>query len=287
MSFDNFKEKVWAAGIQTELERLHVFAADTNREYEGVIKNLGDTVRIKNVGKPTIAEHDMYEDGRAITLSDPEEVADGNISVVVDHYATLNFKVDDIDKAQGASEVMDALKGEVSEGIADVHDRFIANLLKGAIGISTYNDEYNSGNVVTLTKDNLFGIVDLMQQMLFENDVKTTTPLVLTLPPWVNTLFRQGFIHTDQDNSAVLRNGKVGQYGNIELKMSNNVPKDGDGNWYIPLKTNRAIAFVHQATHLEPYRPEKGFSDALKGLDIYGGKIVRPKELTVLKCKPN
>lgn len=286
MAFDNFKEKVWAEGIQMELDTLHVFGDGVNREYEGEIKDLGDTVRIKQIGKPTMTVGDMA-DGRDITLSDPEEVPESALSVVVDHYITFNYMVQDIDKAQGAKNVMSSLNRETSEGIADVHDKFIADLAKATPGIATYNDKFNSGNVVTLTKDNLFNVVDLAQQMLFENNVSPNTPLELIFSPWVNTLFRQSFIKMDTDNSGVLKNGKVGMYGAINLKMSNNVAVDGSGNFYIQLRTKRAIAFINQETHLEPYRPEKKFSDAMKGLDLYGGKIVRPKEIVTIICKPN
>lgn len=294
MSYDNFKQKVWAAGIQKELERLHIFADGVNKEYSGVIKNLGDTVRIKQLGKPTITTDVFKADTRGLTLDPAETVPDSNISVVVDHRSTFNFKVDDIDEAQGAQGVMEALKGEVSEGLADEQDRYIAGLVNptangsgNKVGIVTYNDKYNSGNVVTLTKDNLFSVVDLAQQYLFEQDVSTNTQLELIMPPWINTLFRQNFIATDTDNSGVLKNGKVGMYGAINLKMSNNVSKDGDGNYYVQLRTNRAIAFVEQVTHIEPYRPDLEFTDALKGFNLWGGKIVRPKEMITIVCKPS
>ena len=202
MSYGNFKEKVWAAGIQRELERLHIFADGVNKEYTGTIKNLGDTVRIKTLGKPTITTTNIVDDGRDITLSAPETVPDGAVSLVIDHRSTFNFKVDDIDEAQGAKGVMEALKNETSEGLADEQDRFIADLVKGDVAVQTYNSKFNSGNVVTLTKDNLFSVVDLAQQALFENDVNFSSPLDLIIPPWVNTLFRQNFI-----NSKMKENG--------------------------------------------------------------------------------
>ena len=278
MSYDNFKEKVWATGIQMDLDRLHVFVADTNREYEGVIKDLGDTVRIKNVGKPTILTHDMHEDGRYVTLNDPEKVPDSTVSVVVDHYSTFNYEVPDIDKAQGAKGVMEALNKETSEGLADVHDKFVADLVKGNVGVQ----KYNGGTATALTADNIFGILDACQQVLFENDVKTNTKITVTVPPFVHTLLRQGYIKTDTDNSSMLKNGEVARYGSMIIKMSNNVAKDDNGNYLIQVKTDRAIAFVNQFTKIVPYSPEKSFSDAVKGLDLFGGKIVRPKELIVL-----
>ena len=280
MSYDNFKEKVWAAGIQMDLDRLHVFVADTNREYEGVIKDLGDTVRIKNVGKPTIETHDMHEDGRYVTLSDPERVPDSTVSVVVDHYATFNYEVPNIDQAQGAKGVMEALNRETSEGLADVHDLFVSNLVKGTSGVQMYK----GGQAQTLSVDNIFGIFDAAQQVLFENDVTPSTKVTITVPPFVHTILRQGFIKTDTDNSQMLKNGEVARYGNMIIKMSNNVARDTDGNYLIHVKTDRAIAFVNQFTKIVPYSPEKSFGDAVKGLDLYGGKIVRPKELIVLKA---
>lgn len=284
MSYNNFIEKIWAKGIQTELERLHVFADGVNREYEGVIKNLGDTVRIKNVGKPTITRGTLADVKRSIVLGDPEDVPDGAVSVVVDQYSTFNYKVEDIDKAQGAGDVMDALNKETSEGLADEHDKFIANLVLGDAGVKMYN----GGTPITLTKDNVFEVLDLAQQGLWENDVNPTTGLTTIVPPWVHTLLRQGYIKTDTDNSQMLQNGMVAKYGNIGIKMSNNVATKKVSNadvWYIQMRTDRAIAFVNQATHLEPYRPEKGFSDAMKGLDLFGGKIVRPKEIITIPVK--
>lgn len=284
MSYNNFIEKIWAKGIQTELERLHVFADGVNREYEGVIKNLGDTVRIKNVGKPTITVGDITEVKRDITLGDPEEVPDGAVSLVVDHFATFNYMVQDIDKAQGAGDVMDALNKETSEGLADEHDKFISNLVLGDTGVQLYN----GGTATALTKDNIFETLDLAQQVLYEADVKPTTGVTVIVPPWVHTLLRQGYIKTDTDNSEMLKNGQVARYGNMTIKMSNNVAQkkvSSTDTWFIQMRTDRAIAFVNQATHLEPYRPEKKFSDAMKGLDLFGAKIVRPKEIITIPVK--
>lgn len=284
MSYNNFIEKIWAKGIQTELERLHVFADGVNREYEGVIKNLGDTVRIKNVGKPTITVGDITEVKRDITLGDPEEVPDGAVSLVVDHFATFNYMVQDIDKAQGAGDVMDALNKETSEGLADEHDKYISQLVLGDTGVQLYN----GGTATALTKDNIFETLDLAQQVLYEADVKPTTGVTVIVPPWVHTLLRQGYIKTDTDNSEMLKNGQVARYGNMTIKMSNNVAQkkvSSTDTWFIQMRTDRAIAFVNQATHLEPYRPEKKFSDAMKGLDLFGAKIVRPKEIITIPVK--
>ena len=88
----------------------------------------------------------------------------------------------------------------------------------------------------------------------------------------------------DTDNSKILKNGKVAMYGNITIKMSNNVAKDGNTS-LIQVKTKRAIAYAKPLTHTEPYRPENGFADAVKGFILFGAKIVRPKEMVVANVK--
>ena len=66
--------------------------------------------------------------------------------------------------------------------------------------------------------------------------------------------------------------------------MSNNVYKTGTDS-LIMLRTDKAIAFANPLTHVEPYRPDNSFSDAVKGFVLYGGTIARPKEMVVLNCK--
>ena len=91
-------------------------------------------------------------------------------------------------------------------------------------------------------------------------------------------------MHLDTDNSAMLENGRVGKYGNVIVRMSNNVYKDQSNRSLFQLKTDRAIAYAKPMTHTEPYRPEKKFSDAVKGFILFGTKIVRPKEMIILNC---
>ena len=45
------------------------------------------------------------------------------------------------------------------------------------------------------------------------------------------------------------------------------------------LRTNKAIAFAGQIDKVEAYRPQDAFSDAIKGLYVFGAKIVRPEQI--------
>ena len=83
----------------------------------------------------------------------------------------------------------------------------------------------------------------------------------------------------------MIKNGYVGRYNNLYIKVSNNTHKNAENGSDIMIRTQRAVAFANPLTHVEPYRPEKRFADAVKGFVLYGTKIVRPKELIVLNCK--
>lgn len=277
MSYANFKAKVWSKAIDKELARVCVFAADTNQQYSGEIKGIGDTVRILNVAKPTVNIHNM-SDGD-ITLASPEKVADTSVSLVVDKAAYFNYSVEDIDAAQGAGKVLAVLNDEASDEVANVIDKAIADLSLGKTGVQ----KYATANTV-VTKDNILSILDGMQQKLFENDVPTTAKVSITLPPWMFTLLRQAYTNLDTDNSEMMKNGQVARYSGMTIRMSNNVAKNSSNHYFVQAKTDKAIALAMSEAHTEPFRPEGGFKDAVKGFKMFGCKVVRPQEMVTLEC---
>lgn len=274
MSYANFVPKIWAKAIERELERKLVFAEDCNRQYEGDVKQMGDTVKILGVGKPTITK----QKGGSIILPDAETVEDTSVEMQINNVAYFNFLVDDIDKRQAVGGLMDALNAEATQGLAGEMDKDIAALAGTKDAKKLYSD-YKAVNA-----DNVLGTLDLALQMLQENDVPADAKIVATVPPWFLTHLRTAYTKLDTDNSDLLKNGKVGRYNNILIKMSNNVYSTASGS-NIMVRTERAVAFANPLTHTEPYRPEKRFSDAVKGYVLYGTKIVRPKELMILNVK--
>lgn len=274
MSYANFVPKIWAKAIERELERKLVFAEDCNRQYEGDVKQMGDTVKILGVGKPTISK----QKGGSIILPDAENVEDTSVEMQINTVAYFNFLVDDIDKRQAVGGLMDALNTEATQELASEMDKDIAALAGTRDAKKLYSD-YKAVNA-----DNVLGTLDFALQMLQENDVPADAKIVATVPPWFLTHLRTAYTKLDTDNSDLLKNGKVGRYNNILIKMSNNVYSTASGS-NIMVRTERAVAFANPLTHTEPYRPEKRFSDAVKGYVLYGTKIVRPKELMILNVK--
>lgn len=279
MAFNNFKPLIWETGIEEELKRLHVFVADTNQKYTGEVKQRGDAVKILMAGRPKITEITGDMD---VLLDDPEVVEDGSTTLKVDHMSHFNFYVGDVDKAQANGEIEGLLKGEATEGLNDKMDRLVAGLAADPLA----HKMYAASSAPTLDKDNIFTEFDKGLQKLYENDVPMSANISITLPPAVYMTLKQAYQEHDMDNSDYNVNGKVAKYGNATIKMSNNCYKDSKtGLWYLQIKTNRAIGFANPLTHVEAYRPEKRFGDAIKGFTIYGGKIIRSDEMVVLNCK--
>lgn len=277
MSYANFIPTVWNEAINRDLERNCVFVEDCNREYEGQVSKKGDQVTILGVGKPTIkaiAKKDRNND-----IDAAEEIEDTSVFMVIDQIRYFNYKVGDIDKKQAVGGLMDALSKETSEGLANEVDRHIANQAKENDAVKLYS------TVKQVTKENVLEVFDEAIKHLYKNDVKESTKVVATIDPDFYFILKKAYRELDTDNSALLKNGKVGMYGKVTVKMSNNVAKDSSGNSLIQVKTQRAIAYAQPITHTEAYRPEKGFSDAVKGYILFGSKIVRPKEMVVMNVK--
>lgn len=284
MSYQNFIPTVWNEQIDRELERLCVFAEDCNTKYEGKVKEKGESVKILGVGKPTIRS--IAKADRNNDIEAAETIEDTSIIMVIDQIRYFNYKVGDIDKAQAVGGIMDALQEETSEGLANEVDTYIANLAKEKQAVKLYG---TAPKVVVAKTEasgerNVLRVLDDAAKALYKNDVKTSTPIIATVDVDFYMAFREAYGDKDTDNSKILKNGKVAMYGNITIKMSNNVAKDGNTS-LIQVKTKRAIAYAKPLTHTEPYRPENGFADAVKGFILFGAKIVRPKEMVVANVK--
>lgn len=279
MSYQNFIPAQWASAIERDLEKLHVYAEDTNRKYEGVVAEAGDSVKILGIGKPTIKHIDRANSNDDIDGA--EIIEDQSDFMPINQIAYFNYMIGDIDKRQAKGGLDAVLSQETSEELADDVDMYLANLVKTTKGVKLITGAANAA--ITLTKDNIRSTIDEAVKWLYTQNVKRSTKLVATLSPAAYMLLKEAVLNLDTDNSKLLKNGYVGQYGNVYIKMTNNVAKDASGNELLHVKTQRAISYVHAHTHTEPYRPEKKFADAIKGFILYDAKITRMKEICALK----
>ena len=125
--------------------------------------------------------------------------------------------------------------------------------------------------------------IDAAILKLRENDVPTNMEVVIELPWFMYNIFKDNLIELKTNNDKLLERGIISMYDGCYVRPSNNLHVDGEGNYYCMVRTHDAIAFASGIDKVEAYRPHNGFEDAVKGLNTFGAKIVRPKELAVFK----
>lgn len=272
MSVKNFIPQIWSARLLANLDKNLVYANAVNRDYEGEIKKFGDTVKINQMGDVTVKD---YKGG---VIEDPEELNSNQTILTIDQAKYFNFKVDDVDKAQANVTLVDKGMGRASYAVQDVIDKFIAALVKDA--------KIKVGNTSKPTEITVANAYDTLVDLGVELDNKNVPRVgrFVILPP-----FYLGLLSKDPrftKDFKILENGVVdgATVSGFKIMMSNNVPFSA-GNYSIMAGTDMAISFAGQVTEVEAYRPEKSFSDAMKGLYVFGAKVTQPDCLACLTAK--
>lgn len=276
MAMTNFIPTVWDETIRREKVAKDVFAENCNRKYEGTLAEKGDSVKILGVKAPTIRTLDKKD--RNGNIGDVEEIVEDSITMHVNQIAYYNYGVNDFDKREAIDGVMDAVKKSTAEQLSNTTDRYIANLAKDKLAVKSQETVVDESNVLKF--------IDGAIQHLYEKNVSDNTKITLTVSPRFYFILKRAYADLDTNNHDLIKNGRVGMYGKVIVKMSNNVAKSDDGTKdFIMLRTDDAIAYVESDVHSETYRPEKGFKDCIKGYILYDAMIVRPDELYVLQAK--
>ncbi len=276
MAFSNFIPEVWSARLLEHLDKVHVYAGLLNRDYEGDIRAFGDTVHINQLGNITINDYDGTD------IEDPEELDGTQQNLVIDQAKYFNFQIKDIDNAQSNPKLVDSAMQRASYDMNDVIDQYLAGLLLA--GCDAGNVLTTDTTVVTPTAETAYDYLVDLGTVLSENNVPMLGRWVV-LPAWFHALLLKDprFVGNGTGyNQAILQGGLVGEAAGFQIHLSNNVPNADGANYKILAGTNAAGSFAEQLVELEAYRMEKNFSDAVKGLHVYGAKVVQPRALAVL-----
>lgn len=267
----NFQQTIWSKSILRSLNKITSLRNHCNFQYEKDSKNAKE-VKILSVNRPTIR---TYVPGTAITR---ESATDSSQLLQLNQYRYFNFEVEDIVKAQSVPGLMEALTDEAGKGLAEEGDKYVAEVVKTGVTAG----EVHASASITLTKDNAMASVEEGFAHLYGNDCKVSDMFYLELAPVVFTTYRQSLTELSTNNPEILKKGAVGKINNAYVCIENLLPSD-DTDYYNILRTEKAIAFAEQIDKVEHYRPEDAFTDAVKGLYVFGAKIVRPKEIYVMK----
>lgn len=263
MSYKNFQPLIWGKYIQKALHRVTVFKNDCDFQFEGQAKQ-GAQLKILGVVPPTIKD---YVPGKEIDA--PETPKDASVYLKIDQYKYFSYGIEDIDKAQSTG-VMDSLADEAVLEMADIEDSFCAKEIAKGAGIKLPETKIT-------TAAEMKDYIDEMFVKGWENSLNKRV-CTLYLDPMSYNLFEKNLSEIKTDNTRQITTGTVGMYRNAHVKLSNNIFTE-NAHQQIILKSSKGFAYANGIDKLEPFRPEKGFSDAVKGLNTYGGKIVRPKEI--------
>ena len=275
MAITNFIPTVWSENLLTALDKKYIGVANCSRDYEGDIKNQGSVVKICGVGEITVSDYTKDTD-----MSAPQALDDTVTELVIDQAKFFNFQIDDVEKTQCTPKLMEAAMKSAAAAVADQADKYVYSLY-GSAASTVYHDDLNDGKLV----DSILRA----RQILYENNVSDSTEVVLEVSPMVASVLLKEKLALG--NNEVLDNGYLGSIAGCKIFVSNNIVKTttdmGDIKYKCLMRTTRAIAFAEQISEIEAYRPEKRFADALKGLHLYGAKVVYPKEMVTLDiCLP-
>ncbi len=273
MAFNNFIPSVWATKIEEERDGLLVASKLCNRQYEGDIKHVGDKVKINGVSRPTITDYDDVAG-----LAEMERPKDQSTLLEITQQKAFHFYVGDIDRRQSMGDIMEAEKKEAAAGLAEAMDSFIYGHYKEAGIVST---------VESLTASNIMSTISGVLAKLWKNKVPRNEKISLEATPEFVEKLMLANVLVNTGNSGIITNGVVGtlKVFNVDVYMSTNIHHDSTNGDCIFVRTNKAIAMADSLKEIKAYEPANYFGEAVKGLQVYGAKVVRPSELAVIKVK--
>lgn len=277
MAITNFIPEIWSAQLLSSLKKTLVFAGPgvVQRDYEGEITQAGDTVKITSISRPTVGTYTKNS-----TTINPENLTDAQRSLLIDQSKYFAFEIDDVDLRQSANggALMQEAATEAAYALADTADQYVAGLYTGV----------DSGNAIgtTAITSSTLAVTNLINLVVkLDNSNVPKQGRYVIVPPWYHGLLLGSDIFHRVDasgNDGTLRNGIVGRAFGLDVLVSNNCANVTGDDWIVQAGHPSALAFAEQIVKTEAYRPENAFSDALKGLHLYGAKLVRPTAIATL-----
>lgn len=285
---DELIPEVWSLSLNKKLDQSGVAMKAVNKIYEKDIKNFGDTVNIGEIGDVTITDYS-------------EDVSDGGVTyqrvdatsqqLKLDQSKAFGIFLSDITMEQSKIKDLQAkFEARAKTAIDLVKDTFI---LSAFSEIATDN-KYKKGTAVKLTPDNAYSVFVWLAKTLKNNNaiqVKNdqvfksnqaageAMPYVI-INPDVEAILLQSpdFIHATNAGDRVLREGSIGSIAGLDVLVSTNLPRQTN-NVNVMAGINEAIAYAGNVSKVEVMRDPKFFGTNVRGLYVYGKKVVLPKAL--------
>jgi len=303
----NFQAEIYSQKVLKFFRRASVVEDITNTDYAGEIENYGDTVRI--IKEPTVSIS-AYTRGAVVT---PQDLADDEITLEVDQAQAFAFKVDDIEERQSHVnfEAMATSSGAFS--LKRNYDKNVLQAMldgagiKGASGsIETDSNLGTASTPVTVAGsdagDDVVNLMALMARKLDEQDVPEENRWFVAPPRVYENLYKAGAkiveVQVTGDDTSPLRNGLVTNqkimgftlYKSNALRQSADattttdmvsVSGVGTGENVVLAGHISACATANSIAKTEVIRDPDSFADVVRGLHVYGRKVLRPESLVL------
>jgi len=268
----HFIPEVFSKKLQAKFYAQTVLSEVTTNEYEGEISGLGNKVNIRAVPAVTVADY-----SGSLSYSD---VTSSTIELDINKAKSYAFKVDDILKRQADIDFMNEAAKDAAQNMKiEIEKDVFANVAAG----SSLTD-INGGTPATVSTSNVLGFILEAGQTLDENNIPEEDRFMIINPATASILkqteLRQAYL--TGDSVSPLRNGFIGMVDRFKMYVSNNLSTTAgvtSGLFGHP----KAIAYASQMTNTETVRLESSFGDGVRGLAVYGYKVVLPTALGEFK----
>ena len=284
---NRFIPEIWSGKLVVKFYDACVLADISNTDYEGEIKKHGDTVIIRTIPNMTIR---TYKKGQVLQTERPESPS---LSLLIDKGQYFGIVIDDVDRYQSDIPLMDKWAEDASEQMKIVVDTEVLGAVyadvaaanKGATA-GRKSASFNlgaTGSPVTLTKANIVDYLVDMGTVLDEQNIPEQGRYVI-FPAWAVGMLKKSDIRDASltgDGVTPLRNGKVGMVDRFMVYLSNNLSSVSDGGtcYNMMFGHKLGLTFAAQMTEMDTLKVESTFGQLVRGLKVYGFKVVKPEAL--------
>lgn len=287
----NFIPEIWSGKLIENFYDATVLAAISNTDYEGEIRNQGDTVNIRTIPNITIRD---YVKGQNLVVENPDKP---KLQLVIDKGEYFACVEDDIDRVQTDVKLMDMWSKDASEQMKiKIDQRVLTDILpdiaatnKGATAgaVSGAFNLGTTGSPLTVTKDGSGGstsVTDLVVDMgtVLDEANCPEQNRFLIIPARMAGLIKKSELKDASltgDSQSPLRNGRLGMIDRFTIYVSHNLKVTSSTKYSIIAGTKMGMTFASQMTEMETIRSETTFGDIIRGLQVYGYKVVKPEAL--------
>lgn len=274
MAIANFIPELWSDSINVALRKSQVLGALCTQSWSGELKSIGDTVNILGVTTGAVSAYDPTD-----TMS-YGDLSDTSTKLVVDQADKFAFGVDDVDKMQSIGGLVEQATSDYAYKLVDAMEQYIFGLVDSAAEVGSLIDYTDSGDAI-LTKANVLEAIGKVAVALDEANVPNEGRWGVVSSAVYN-LIVQAEIGTLLSESA-WKTGEAVSVMGITIFKSNNVPSTSST---LEIKNlfgqGPAIALANTITEVEALRLESAFRDGIRGLNVYGAKVVNKERLVIL-----